>query len=552
MGVVYRAQDPAIGRTIAIKTIRLSDLTEPSERDRLRERLFREAQSAGILSHPNIVTIYDILEESGLAYIFMELVNGPTLEALLASAQPPSRQGVIEIFRQTASALDYAHKKGIVHRDIKPANIMIDDDGAAKITDFGVAKIVSQQITQSGAMMGTPTYMSPEQIQGGTIDGRADQFALAVIAYEVLTGEKPFVAEYLPSLLYKICREEPAPPQRINPTLGPAVESVLRKALAKSNADRFATCSEFSRELNAALGASPSWIPLSRGASQSMPTVATSGSSSDAIAPPAAPPPPPVVQSPVLEPVPPTPHPSLPPPHVPHREEVESHTARNVVIALAALVLAITGYLISQKWIGGTANSQPPAAAPPQTSEVKPNAASPVAPPAPVLETEKPSPIGKPPEPAPEHPETAPPAVRPQVTGDVPVEITNAPGGARVIVDAGALGCVTPCALPLARGRHTLVVKLEGYREAQRIIELPQDSAVSLDLERLAGTLSVTSTPAGASIYIDGQLRPEKTPAVLKLPVGTYKLQVVKDNLKYEEPVQIRDGSMSHREYTLE
>src|SRR5579863_2827822 len=195
MGVVYRGQDPTIGRVIAIKSIRLKDLTDDAERERLRERLFREAQSAGILSHPGIVTIYDIAEENGMAYIFMEFVNGPPLEKMLRVEQTPDKETLLSIFRQTAAALDYAHRKGIVHRDIKPANIMIHEDGTAKITDFGVAKIMSQQLTQAGAIMGTPSYMSPEQVQGTPITGRADQFSLAVIAYEVLTGEKPFAAE---------------------------------------------------------------------------------------------------------------------------------------------------------------------------------------------------------------------------------------------------------------------------------------------------------------------------------------------------------------------
>ena len=222
MGIVYKAQDPAIGRTIAIKSIRLQDLTDEAERARLRERLFREAQSAGILSHPNIVTIYDIAEEDGMAYIFMEFVNGPPLEKMLKVDQTPDKETLLSIFRQTAAALDYAHKKGIVHRDIKPANIMIHEDGTAKITDFGVAKIMSQQMTLAGTMMGTPSYMSPEQVQSTAITGRADQFSLAVIAYEALTGEKPFAAEYMPTLLYKIVREDPLPPQRLNNTLEPA------------------------------------------------------------------------------------------------------------------------------------------------------------------------------------------------------------------------------------------------------------------------------------------------------------------------------------------
>src|SRR5258708_6821140 len=238
MGVVYQAEDPAIGRTIAIKSLRVQDLTDEVERERLRERLFREAQSAGVLYPPGIVTIYDIAEENGMAYIFMEFVNGAPLEKMLLREQTPDGDTLLSILRQTAAALDYAHKKGIIHRDIKPANIMIHEDGTAKITDFGVAKIVSQQMTIAGTMMGTPSYMSPEQVQGAVVNGRADQFSLAVIAYEILTGEKPFVAEYLPTLLFKIVREDPLPAERLNPTLGPQVDPVLRKALCKNLADR--------------------------------------------------------------------------------------------------------------------------------------------------------------------------------------------------------------------------------------------------------------------------------------------------------------------------
>src|SRR6478672_6962225 len=252
MGIVYKAQDPAIGRTIAIKSIRLQDLTDETERTRLRERLFREAQSAGILSHPNIVTIYDIAEQDGMAYIFMEFVNGPPLERMLKVDQTPDKETLLSIFRQTAAALDYAHKKGVVHRDIKPANIMIHEDGTAKITDFGVAKIMSQQMTLAGTMMGTPSYMSPEQVQSTAVSGRSDQFSLAVIAYEVLTGEKPFAADYLPTLLYKIVREEPVAPQRLNPTLSPGIESVLRHALGKNPDERYESCTAFVNALSAA------------------------------------------------------------------------------------------------------------------------------------------------------------------------------------------------------------------------------------------------------------------------------------------------------------
>ena len=211
MGVVYHATDPAIGRSVAIKTIRIRDINDTQQRDKLRERLFREARSAGVLSHPNIVTIYDMDEIEGLAYIAMAYVNGPTLEKILASQAPLSGANMLRILRQTASGLDYAHGRGIVHRDIKPANIMTDEDGAVKITDFGIAKITEvTNMTDTRTVVGTPNYMSPEQVQGLEIDGRSDQFSLAVIAYEILTGERPFQGEHLSTVVYKIVAEQPA------------------------------------------------------------------------------------------------------------------------------------------------------------------------------------------------------------------------------------------------------------------------------------------------------------------------------------------------------
>ncbi|HWF47499.1 MAG TPA: serine/threonine-protein kinase, partial [Bryobacteraceae bacterium] len=266
MGVVYKALDPKIGRTIAIKSIRLSDLTDISERQRVRERLLREAQSAGVLSHPNIVTIYDILEEQDLAYIFMEYVSGPSLEKMMRQATLPSREHLVQLLRQTAAALDYAHQKGIVHRDIKPANLLVADAGSgegpiAKITDFGVAKFVSQELTQSGNMIGTPNYMSPEQIQGTTVGPQSDEFSLAVLVYELLTGVKPFIGDSLPALFYVICREPAKPIQQANDTLNDTVDKVIQRALSKAAADRFLTCSDFIGALGVALGECRNWTP---------------------------------------------------------------------------------------------------------------------------------------------------------------------------------------------------------------------------------------------------------------------------------------------------
>ncbi len=478
MGVVYRAQDPAIGRTVAIKTIRLADFTDPSERERLRERLIREAQSAGILSHPGIVTIYDIAQEGEMAYIFMEFVNGPPLEKVLQSDTPPDRETILDIFAQTAAALDYAHKKGIVHRDIKPANIMIHEDGTAKITDFGVAKIVSQQMTQAGAMMGTPSYMSPEQVQGVPVDGRADQFALAVIAYEVLTGEKPFVADYLPTLLYKIVREEPVAPQRLNPTLPDQAEAVLRKALAKSADERYPTCAAFVDALEKACLMKPDWQPMPRGISQNMPTVASTdptgvtGSRPEPIvlAPPSKPIP--LPETPPAPPPAPAPVPPIPveepesPPAVRrrHREEEFQGPAGQVqgrkIFAFAAAVGVVAIVLfLAVKYLGSK----------PEQKEKKQEVAVVTKPPAP--STPSPTPIPPPiekPSPAPpaQRPPAAPPAAPPAKTAPAgATEIFSSPPGANVVIDNDAsLTCTTPCNLSLPPGRHTLVATLDGYR----------------------------------------------------------------------------------------
>src|SRR5580704_13071629 len=274
MGVVYHATDPAIGRSVAIKTIRILDINDTDRRDKLRERLFREARSAGVLSHPNIVTIYDMDESDGLAYIAMAYVNGPTLEKILASEAPLSGANMLRILRQAALGLDYAHGRGIVHRDVKPANIMTDEDGAVKITDFGIAKITAlNNVTETRTVVGTPNYMSPEQVQGLAVDGRSDQFSLAVIAYEILTGERPFQGEHLSTVVYKIVAEQQPEAQRINSTLTPQIDEVLRRGLAKKPEDRYPNCSSFVGALEMACAESRGWTTLTAGASGALPTV---------------------------------------------------------------------------------------------------------------------------------------------------------------------------------------------------------------------------------------------------------------------------------------
>lgn len=261
--MVFHAFDQRISRSVAVKTIDLGDIPDPGEREWHRERFLREAQAAGTLSHPGIVTIYDCGEHQDIAYIVMELVNGPTLEQFLAAQATLRTATLYDLLRQTASALDFAHKHAVVHRDVKPSNIMLTEDRTVKITDFGIAKILTSQTTKMNRLTaGTPYYMSPEQIQGKTLDGRSDQFSLAVIAYQILTGKNPFATqdgEKIAVLIYRIVNEAPVAAQTLNPSLGPQIEAVLCRGMAKTAADRYKTCLDFVRDLEKAGRATKGW-----------------------------------------------------------------------------------------------------------------------------------------------------------------------------------------------------------------------------------------------------------------------------------------------------
>jgi serine/threonine protein kinase len=265
MGKVYRAFDPVIGRHVAIKTISLRRYGDADERQGLLERLRREARSAGKLSHSGIVTIHDFIEQGDLACLVMEFIDGVTLREMLKSQQGVDGRTCLSILRQAAAALDYAHPAGIVHRDIKPGNIIVQKDGTAKILDFGVAKLSSaHSLTETGFSIGTPEYMSPEQYRSGTLDGRADQFSLGVITYEMLTGVRPFAADTPLRVMYRVMGEEPAPAHELNPSLGAEAAQVLGQALSKDPEARFDTCLEFIQALENTLGKLPGWQPLPR------------------------------------------------------------------------------------------------------------------------------------------------------------------------------------------------------------------------------------------------------------------------------------------------
>ncbi|MBW2616033.1 MAG: serine/threonine protein kinase, partial [Deltaproteobacteria bacterium] len=239
MGVVYKGEDPKIHRTVAIKTIMLSQFEEDALDD-MKARFFREAESAGLLVHPNIVTIYDCGEEHDLAYIAMEFLDGEDLEDYTKPDHLfPIRQ-TMKIVADIADALDYAHTKDIVHRDIKPANIMmLKETKEVKVTDFGIARITSSSQTKTGIVLGTPSYMSPEQVSGKKVGGRSDIFSLGVVLFEMLTGQKPFTGEDITSLMFKIAKEPHPSPREFNPKIPPVLEKIIDKALEKDLEKRY-------------------------------------------------------------------------------------------------------------------------------------------------------------------------------------------------------------------------------------------------------------------------------------------------------------------------
>jgi serine/threonine-protein kinase len=246
MGDVYLVRDTMLNRKAALKTIRVDADLDAQQVIEIRQRFYREAQTAGKLTHPNIVTVYDVGEDLGMSYIVMEFFEGQTLGQLMTKSRFSAAQ-ITHVIYNAGMGLDYAHENGVFHRDVKPDNIMISKGGIVKVMDFGIARVVESNLTKTGSVIGTPAYMSPEQFSGQKIDHRSDIFSLGVILYELLTGKKPFTGETVSSLMFAILQKDPAMPSTLDAKVHATWDEILGKALAKNREERYATAKEFAQ-----------------------------------------------------------------------------------------------------------------------------------------------------------------------------------------------------------------------------------------------------------------------------------------------------------------
>lgn len=365
MGVVYEAYDPSIKRVVALKTIR-SDQLAGDDSAAVIARFRREAQAAGRLNHPNIVTIYDFGEDGGVWFIAMEFVQGRELKECFEVNERFKNADIVRIMSQILNALDYSHRQGVIHRDVKPANIFLPSDGSVKVADFGIAHIESSNLTQVGTVLGTPSYMSPEQILGLPVDGRSDLFSAGVILYQFLTGERPFAGSAA-TTMQKVLKEEPLPPSMLNIQVLPAMDALVRKALAKRADERFQTAQEFADAIHAAAPAMTA--PFATPVGNSDPTIIAAADKTAA-----------KVAAPV------NPIAQQPPAVAPAPSKAWRSPALAIVVVAAVIAVATGAWFVYQRNVVNIAMpASAPASQPPATT-----VASPAVPPVPAVATTEP------------------------------------------------------------------------------------------------------------------------------------------------------------------
>lgn len=419
-GVVYKARDPKLDRLVAMKILRPELASLEDAGVELKQRFHQEAVAAGRLTHPAIVAVHDVGEAEGRPFMVMEYIEGGTLADLLVGGRPLPLADAAGIVAQVCGALDYAHRHGVVHRDIKPRNILVGQLGVTKVTDFGTARILGANHTQTGTMMGTPAYMSPEMVRGQAADPRSDLFSLGVVLYEALTGVNPFNATDLAAVLYRIVNTAPPPLRHHNPLLPPALEGVVRRALAKDPESRYATATDFADALREATGQRQRSRLLC------------------------------VLREAVRS---------------PRRTRLLAHPAR--FVAVGAVVVGVTGLLAlgaatRAGWGRGPDVPPTPAPAPVVKREAPPREVKPrVRPATPAA----PAPAA----PAPPAPAPAPVATTPQEFGCLSV---NAVPFARIFIDDQPAGYTPKACLRVPAGEHRVHFQMDGQRSPERVLRI--------------------------------------------------------------------------------
>ena len=590
MGIVYKAVDPVIGRTVAVKTIRLSEEGTGLKRAELLSRFQTEARAAGLLTHPNIVVVFDAGEEDGLYYITMELVEGKSLQALLDGGHSFPLPRTLRILDQTCSALQFAHERNVVHRDIKPANLMLTADDTVKITDFGTAKILQFGSTQQTShVMGTPSYMSPEQVKGRAVDGRSDIFSLGVMLYEMVTGEKPFPGQNITAVIYKIVNEDPVPPRQIDPSIHPGISSVVMKALAKEPEQRYQSCREMLEDLrnyraqglaggnpNSTMimgGGSPAATVVSgstgghglarRGLSEDDPTVVATARSLNARA--ASPGQTPIVRrtGTIAPPVENDPSQGSNEPATGADTATESKSvdpssgkttpkrAENFLTPKAAEYKGRIEEAISEKGFAGRAKIQGTGNTLTLVGKLRPSEHGEL------LKFLRNAPASVHVIDHMEYDDTVVSAAGGSDEGTHPVPAAGR-GAIHVVTDVigataslhGPAGhvlskCETPCSFNnLKPERYSLEIQKDGYQPVQTALQIKGGEAQDqkIKLESLAKGIFISTQPPGADVFINGAKQSGQTPVVLPLAPGQYNLVLRLQGYEpYSGNIQVKD-----------
>jgi len=500
MGVVFKARDRLIGRTVALKTIPVDASSEDRAAAQERaEHLVREAMAVGSLDHPNIITIYDVVLDRGVIYLSMQFVEGSTLAALLTSRVPLRLSDLIKYADQICQAVGFAHQRGVIHRDLKPSNLMLTKQHSIKVLDFGIAKFDDCRAHDAGQISGTPSYMSPEQANGGEVDHRSDIFSLGAVFYEVFTGKKPFSGP-VDEVLRKVVHENPVAPSSIKPALPIGIGAIIMKALSKDPLQRFQDCgamaAAFRREARllefappVCAPAAPTWKPKPA---------------------PAVMPPSPVVTAPRKGPGP--------------LEELGKYWKTGVAAALALAAIAIGGSMVQHARASSPkADSQEMRGPSQPTSETAAQR---------LAEIRELSATPEPAAPTKGVAVETPRSAAPVVVGAM--QVSSVPSGATVEIEgvAGEAGQTPVTVGSLVPGSYKIRLHKRGFAPEARVVEVSSGkrAAVEVSLTATQGFITITSTPDGASIWIEGRDTGKVTPAEFSLDPAVHSIQLRKDD----------------------